>query len=119
MNVKLFDSELKVMNVLWNGGDLPAKEIVKILKEEIGWSKTTTYTIIKKCIEKGAIERKENFICHALITQEEARDFETEMLINKMYNGSSDLLIASLLGRKKLDLKKVEKLKKLVEVLED
>lgn len=119
MKIKLFDSELKVMNVLWNKGDLPAKEIVKILKEEIGWSNTTTYTIIKKCIEKGAVEREEKFICHALVTQDEARDYETEVLIDKMYDGSPDLLIASLLGSKKLDMKKVEKLKKLVELLED
>ena len=119
MKIKLFDSELKVMNVLWQKGDLLAKEIVKILGEEVGWSNTTTYTIIKKCIDKGAIERREGFVCHALVTQEEAQDLETEELINKMYNGSSDLLIASLLGRKKMDAKKIEKLKKLVEVLED
>ena len=119
MKVKLFDSELKVMNVLWSRGELKAKEITAILFEEVGWSKTTTYTIIKKCIDKKAIERKAGFVCHALITQEEARALETEELIDKMYDGSSDLLIASLLGSKQMSSKKIEKLKKLIEVLED
>ena len=59
MAIKLFDSELKVMDVLWKEGDKTAKQISDILKEEIGWNMNTTYTVIKKCIAKGAIERTE------------------------------------------------------------
>ena len=55
--MKLFDSELKVMDVLWREGDLPAKAIAKTLTEEIGWNVNTTYTLIKRCIAKQAIER--------------------------------------------------------------
>lgn len=46
MAVKLFDSELKVMDVLWKEGDLPAKTISDILKAAIGWNMNTTYTAI-------------------------------------------------------------------------
>lgn len=52
MELKLFDSERKVMEVLWDHGDLSAKELADRLKELVGWSKTTTYTVIKKCIDK-------------------------------------------------------------------
>ena len=48
MEIKLFDSELKVMEVLWREGDLTAGQIAGILKEEIGWNRNTTYTVIKK-----------------------------------------------------------------------
>ena len=66
MRIKLFDSELKVMEVLWRNGPLPAGRIAKILKAETGWNRNTTYTVIKKCIEKGAVMRTEpNFICTA------------------------------------------------------
>ena len=44
MELKLFDSERKVMEVLWDHGDLSAKELADRLKELVGWSKTTTYT---------------------------------------------------------------------------
>ena len=57
MEMKLFDSELKVMGVLWNEGDVPAKHIAEQLTGELGWNKNTTYTLIKRCIKKGAIER--------------------------------------------------------------
>ena len=45
MDVKLFDSELKVMSVLWRDGDVPAKYIAKLLTEELGWNVNTTYTL--------------------------------------------------------------------------
>lgn len=59
MSVKLFDSERKIMNVLWKEGDCTAKYISDVLKEEVGWNMNTTYTLIKRCIKKGAIERSE------------------------------------------------------------
>ena len=49
MKIKLFDSELKVMEVLWREGDLPAGQLAKILKEEIGWNRNTTYTYNNNC----------------------------------------------------------------------
>ena len=120
MQVKLFGSELKVMSVLWREGDATAKHISDVLKEETGWNMNTTYTLIKRCIKKGAIERSEpHFMCHALISQEEVQEAETEELINKIYDGSVDKLFAALLGRKKLSAEQIEKLKQIVEEEEE
>ena len=55
-HVKLFDSELKIMEVLWEEGPVPARRVAEILSLRVGWNKNTTYTVIKKCIEKGAIQ---------------------------------------------------------------
>ena len=119
MEIKLFDSELKVMDVLWKQGDTPAKLIAKALTEELGWNVNTTYTLIKRCIKKGAIERSEpGFLCHALIPKEAVQEAETNELINKVYDGSADKLIAALLGRKKLSAEQIEKLKQIVGELE-
>ena len=78
MQSKLFDSELKVMGVLWREGDCTAKHISDVLKQEVGWNMNTTYTLIKRCIGKGAIQRSEpNFLCHALIQKEEVQQLQT------------------------------------------
>ena len=117
--IKLFDSELKVMGVLWKEGDVPAKHIADMLNKELGWNKNTTYTLIKRCMKKGAIERSEpDFICHALIPKEEVQEAETNELIDKIYDGSADKLFAALLGRKKLSAEQIEKLKQIVGELE-
>ena len=119
MSVKLFDSELKIMNVLWQEGDCTAKHISDVLKEETGWNMNTTYTLIKRCISKGAIKRTEpNFMCHALIPKQEVQEAETNELIDKIYDGSADKLFAALLGRKKLSKEQIQKLKDIVGELE-
>ncbi len=115
MTIKLFDSELKVMDILWREGDLTAKQISNILNAEIGWNMNTTYTVIKKCIAKGAIRRTEpNFICHALISKDDVRETETDELIGKLYDGSVDKLFAALLERKKLTAEQIAELKQIV-----
>ena len=117
--MKLFDSELKVMEVLWEHGEKPAREIVDVLSERIGWNKNTTYTLIKRCMKKGAIERLEpNFMCHALIPKEAVQEAKTEELINKIYDGSADKLFAAVLNRKNFSREEICRLKQLVEDLE-
>lgn len=119
MDGKLFDSELKVMDVIWKEGDIPAKRVAEVLTKELGWNKNTTYTLIKRCIKKGAIGRSEpNFMCHALIPKEEVQEAETDELINKVYDGSVDKLFSALLGRKRLSAEQIENLKKIVGDLE-
>ena len=119
MEIEMFDSELKIMNILWKDGDTSAKRIAEILKEQIGWSKTTTYTVIKKCLDKGAVKRSDpSFVCSPLITKEQVQESETTELINKMYGGAADQLVASILERKNLPPEVIQKLKRLVEDLE-
>lgn len=119
MSIKLVDSEVRVMNVLWKEGDCTAKHISNVLKEEIGWNINTTYTLIKRCIGKGAIERSEpNFMCKALISKEEVQKTETDELINKIYDGSADKLFSALIGRKKLTKEQIKNLRDIIGKLE-
>ena len=116
MDIKLFDSELKVMDVLWKEGDCPARHIAEVMTERYGWNVNTTYTLIKRCIKKGAITRSDpHFMCHALIPKEEVQEAETNELINKIYDGSVDLLFSALLNRKKLSAEQIERLRQMVD----
>ncbi len=114
--MKLFDSELKVMEVLWEKEPKSAKEIVDVLSERIGWNKNTTYTVIKKCIEKGAIEREEpGFICKTLVSRDEVAQSETERLIDKMFGGSSELFFSSFLKNQGLSDEDAARLAKMIQ----
>ena len=115
MGIKLFDSELKLMALVWDHGELSAKALSALCAEQTGWSKTTTYTVIKKCIDKGALERRDpGFVCRALVSREEAQRNETDELIDKLYDGSADLLVASLLSRHQLSAEQIEKLRSII-----
>ena len=116
MRIKLYDSELNVMDVLWRLGDLPAGRIAQILKTETGWNRNTTYTVIKKCIEKGAVERTEpNYICRPLLAREQAQELETRELIDRMFSGSEDLFFTAFLTSRALSDDQLGRLKTLID----
>ena len=116
MEGKLFDSELKVMEVLWEQGPRPAKDIVDVLLGRIGWNKNTTYTVIRKCIEKGAVERGEpGFVCTPLVSRDEVARTETEQLIDKMFGGSSELFFSSFLKNQGISEEDALRLARMIE----
>ena len=118
--VKLQDSEIKVMDVLWRQGDLPAKAIADLLRAQVGWNVNTTYTLIKRCIAKGAIERTEpKFMCHALIPRAQVQVSETRELLDKIFDGAADKLFAALLDQNALSKGEIEGLKALVARLDE
>ena len=119
MAVKLFDSELKVMDVLWKEGDMPAKQISDILKESIGWNMNTTYTVIKKLIDKGAVARSDpGFVCAPLITRREVQRQETDSLITRLFGGSKAQFLSAFLAEKDLTPAQAAQLRALIETLE-
>ena len=117
--MKLFDSEWKVMEVLWQQNDQTAKAVSLHLAQSAGWNKNTTYTVIKKCIDKGAIERREpNFVCHAAISKAQAQKEEADSLLDKVFGGSAELLFASILSDRPLSKEEAARLRALVEEYE-
>ena len=116
MSEKLFDSEIKVMEIIWEKGPLSAKEISLIAADSIGWNKNTTYTVIKKLEAKGFIRRDEpGFICTPLVTREEVQKQETESLINRFFGGSKKALFSALIDKEDLTDEQAEELQRLID----
>ena len=116
MQEKLFDSEAKVMEILWEKGALSAKEISLIAADTIGWNKNTTYTVIKKLEAKGFIRRDEpGFIFTPLVSKEEKQKSEASSLLNKFFGGSKKALFSALLEDEKLTDKEIKELKDLID----
>ena len=116
MKEKLFDSEAKVMEIIWNRGPLSAKEISLIAAESIGWNKNTTYTVIKKLESKGFIKRTDpGFICTPLVSQEEMQKKEAVSLLNKVFGGSRKALFSALLEDEDLSDTEIKELRDLID----
>jgi len=87
--IRLHEGELNIMELLWSNKSLAAKDIAKIIKEYVGWEKNTTYTVIKRLIDKGAVIRDDpGFYCRAAVTKHEIQVAEADDLIKKLFNGS-------------------------------
>ena len=116
MKEKLFESEAKVMEIIWERGPLSAKEISLIAADTIGWNKNTTYTVIKKLEAKGFIRRDDpGFICTPLVSQEEMQRKEAVSLLNRVFGGSRKALFSALLEDEKLSEQEAEELRKLID----
>ena len=103
------------MELLWKNGEMTAKEIASSLSESIGWSKTTTYTVIKKCVEKGAVIRTDpGFLCKAAVSKNEVQETEAFELIARLFGGSPDLLVSALIGSGKISPDQLKNLRDLV-----
>ncbi|MCR5828788.1 MAG: BlaI/MecI/CopY family transcriptional regulator [Lachnospiraceae bacterium] len=116
MKGKLFESEAKVMEILWREGPLPAKEISLIAADTIGWNKNTTYTVIKKLEAKGFIRRDEpGFVCTALIAEKDIRRSETTSLLTRFFGGSRKALFSALIEDEELTDGEIEELRSLID----
>lgn len=116
MKDKLFDSEAKIMDIIWARSPISAKEISIIAAETIGWNKNTTYTVIKKLEAKGFIRRDDpGFICTPLVSQNQIQKAETASLIKKVFGGSRKALFSALLEDEPLSIEEVHELRKLID----
>ena len=115
MDIKLFDSELRVMDIVWEREPVSAKEISIAADEAYGWNKNTTYTIIKKLIDKEVLLRTEpKFICTSIVKKEQVQKAETNQLIDKLYQGSKRAFFAAFLKDEGLTKEDYEELKNLI-----
>ncbi len=113
---KLFDSELKVMEIVWEREPVCAKDISVVAADTLGWNKNTTYTVIKKLVEKGVIKREDpGFICSSLVSRREAQKTETKRLAERLFGGSKKALFSALLEDEKLTDNDIADLRRMIE----
>ena len=116
MEAILYESELKVMQCIWERGDTQAVELVQILGEQVGWNKNTTYTVLKKMVAKGYIERIDpGFVCHALVSREDVEKAHTGELVDKLYGGSHMMFLSAFVKNHDLSMDDMDQLKSLID----
>lgn len=112
----IYDSEIKVLETLWEVGEIKASALAKILNEKIGWKRNTSYTVITKCVEKGFVERTEpNFVCKALLSREDVQNNFLTDVTEKLFDNSNLALMKSMLQNKSFSKAELEELKQIID----
>ncbi len=115
---KISDAEWQVMKVAWEKYPLTSSEIIEALKSKTKWKPKTVHTLIGRLVEKRALEavKKQGFYeYHPLVTKDECRRDETESFLQKVYDGSFALLLASFAREEKLSREEIQELKRILE----
>lgn len=116
MKQRLFDSEIKIMELIWANEPISAKELSVLAAKQIGWNKNTTYTVVKKLQAKGYVKRSDpGFICTSLVSREAVRLSETQSLVDKLFGGSKKALFSALLKDEDLSDADIAELRKMIE----
>ena len=116
MTIKLFDGELKLMELLWENEGATAKELSLLAAERIGWNKNTTYTVIKKLITKEAIRREEPaFVCYSLIKREDVGREEAKTVLRSFFGDSLKALMSSFMSEGSLSEEEAEELHRMID----
>lgn len=111
---KIFESEYRFMLILWDMEPISSTRLVAACKEALGWSKATTYTVIRRLQERGVLIN-ENTIVRSLVTKEDVQASEVDELMEKTFQGSVPQFLAAFTKRQKLQKEDVDMLRQLIQ----
>ena len=111
---KIFESEYRFCLILWENEPVGSTELVKLCKEQLGWSKATTYTVIRRLAERGVL-KNENTMVTSLVSKEEAQQSRLAEMMEETFEGSVPAFIAAFSRSKKLSKSDVDQLQALID----
>ena len=91
---KIFESEYRFCLILWEHEPVPSGKLVELCKENLGWSKATTYTVIRRLSERGVV-KNENCVVTSLVSRAEAESAEVGELLETRFQGSLPAFISA------------------------
>lgn len=115
---KIFESEYRFCCILWEHQPVSSSELVKLCAQQLGWKKSTTYTVIHRLAERGVL-KTENAIVTALITREQVQEQESREFVDRTFSGSLPQFLAAFTRQKKLDPEEIAQIRSLIDNYEE
>ena len=111
---KIFESEYRLCLILWEHEPVTAVELAKLCNIELGWKRTTTYTIIKRLGERGVL-KNENGTVTSLVSKDDAQSYEIDELLEKKFEGSLPAFLAAFTKRQDVSDKDLDELQAMID----
>ncbi|KPU45097.1 penicillinase repressor [Oxobacter pfennigii] len=114
IDYKLAQSETKFAELIWQHEPINSGELVRLCEKELGWKKSTTYTVLKKLCDKGIFTNK-NAVVSSLIKKDEFYAGQSRRFVEDTFGGSLPKFLTAFIGGGKLSDRQAEELKKLID----
>lgn len=111
---KIHESEYRFCLIMWENEPVTAAQLVKLCQAQLGWKRTTTYTVIKRLGERGVL-KNENGIVTSLISKTEAQAYEIDELVEKKFEGSLPAFIAAFTRRRDLSKEELDEVQSMID----
>lgn len=111
---KVFESEYRFCLILWEHEPINSGELAKLCQKQLGWKRTTTYTVIKRLSERGVL-KNENSIVSSLVSKDEIQAAEIDEFVEKKFEGSLPAFIAAFTKHQKMSEKELDEVQKMID----
>ncbi len=111
---KIPEGEYRFCRILWQHGPMAPAELVRLCQTELGWKRTTTYTVIKRLGERGVLKVDDGLVT-ALVTQDEAEVSEIEELVEKRFGGSMPAFVAAFARHQNLTQAELDEVQSMID----
>ena len=115
---KIFESEYRFCLILWEQEPVNSTKLVELCKAQLGWSKATTYTVIRRLGERGVLVN-ENAMVRSLVSKEQVQQSRVEEMVEETFQGDLPAFLAAFTWGRKLNAREVAQLKELIDSYEE
>lgn len=111
---KVFESEYRFCEILWENEPVTSRELVRLCSERLEWKKSTTYTVIRRLSERGIL-KSENAIVTSLVSREDVQSAESAEVVERTFSGSLPGFIAAFTRKKNLTRQEIDEIQKIID----
>lgn len=115
---KIFESEYRFCLLLWEHEPINSTQLAALCKEKLGWSKATTYTVLRRLSERGVL-KNENAMVTSLVSKQEVQRSRVSQMVDETFEGSMPAFIAAFSNSKRLSKSEVDQLRELIDSYEE
>ena len=115
---KIFESEYRFCEILWENEPVSSSELVRLCNEKLEWKKSTTYTVIRRLSERGIL-KSEGAVVTSLVSREDVQSAESAEVVDRTFSGSLPSFIAAFTRKKQLSKQEVDEIQKIIDTYKD
>lgn len=115
---KIFESEFRFCEILWEHEPVTSSELVRLCNERLEWKKSTTYTVIRRLSERGVL-KSEGAVVTSLVSREDVQSAESTEVVERTFSGSLPSFIAAFTRKKSLSKQEVDEIQKIIDTYKE
>ena len=116
--VTLGEIESRFAEIIWQNEPIASRELVPLCEKEFGWKKSTTYTVLKRLVDKGIFLNRDGTVT-SLISREELNVAQTEQIIEEKFHGSLPSFLVAFTRKNRLSESDIEEIRRIIEESRD
>ena len=113
-NLRLAEGEYRFACIVWEHEPLLSGKLVELSLQQLGWKKSTTYTVLKKLVDRGIL-RNENAVVTAAVRKEDVLREESRAVVNRAFEGSLPSFLAHFMGGRTISDAEADELKAVID----